>query len=87
MPVVAEKDLTTRELTTQKRFDIALKCCKVLRSFFEKGFRSYEALKTIVQVYHPETDLKRLYEFWHIRNIDSDMVLMLEDVFEKLKNE
>lgn len=87
MPVVEEKELTAREFKTLKRFDVALKACNVLKDFFANGFRSYEALKTIVQIYHPKTDFNRLYDFWHFRNIDDDIAVMLEDVFEKLKNE
>jgi hypothetical protein len=87
MPILEKKEMSAREFKTLKRFNIALKSCKVLRDFFDKGFRSYEALKTIVQIYHPETDFNRLYDFWHFRNIDDDIAMMLEDVFEKLKQE
>lgn len=76
-----------REFKTLKRFDIALKSSKILRNFFEKGFKSYDALSAIVFNYYPDISENRLWDFWHFRKIDEDICEKLTDVFEKLNKE
>lgn len=76
-----------REFKTLKRFEIALKSSEILRSFFEKGFKSYDALSAIVLNYYPDISENRLWDFWHFRIIDEDICEKLTDVFDKLSKE
>lgn len=87
MPNEITSKVKQREFKTLKRFDIALKSSKVLRNFFEKGFKSYDALSAIVFNYCPEISENRLRDFWHFRIIDEDICEKLIDVFDKLNNE
>lgn len=76
-----------REVKTLKRFETALKSSKILRSFFDKGFKSFDAFKAIMLNYHPEITEKKLWDFWHFRIIDEEVCDKIVDVFDKLKNE
>jgi hypothetical protein len=76
-----------RDKKTLLRFETVRKASDILRNFFDKGFKSFDAFKAIVQNYHPEVTEKILFDFWHIRTFDLEMVEILEDVFEKLKIE
>lgn len=87
MPILEVKDYTKRELQTKKRFEGAYKVSKVLKDFFEKGFRSFEALKSIMAFYYPEVDENQLFNLWNFRVFDEDIADKLMDVFEKLKSE
>jgi len=79
--------MSIRENETKKRFKTYQECTSLLSSFFEKGFKSYPALKAIVQHYHPEVDVKKLKLIWNLNSIDFDTKMKLEDVFEKLNQE
>ena len=76
-----------RDFKTLKRIESTKKASSLLFLFFEKGFKSFEALEAIVLNYHPEIPKNRLWDFWHFRNVDNDIASSLEDVFEKLKAE
>ena len=76
-----------RDFKTLKRIETAQKTSIVLAGFFDKGFKSFDALRAIVQNYHPEIEENRLWNFWHFRQIDEVMCENLEDVFEKLNKE
>ena len=87
MPIDEFTKLKQRDLKTIKRIDTALKSSKVLKAFFEKGFKSFDALNAIVSNYHPDIPQGRLWDFWHFRIVDEDICEKLSDVFEKLKSE
>ncbi|MNG09273.1 hypothetical protein D3C84_926870 [compost metagenome] len=76
-----------RDFKTLKRIETVQSSSNVLRNFFDKGFRTFDALKSIVLHYYPEMPELKLYDFWHFRRVDSEMCEALEDVFEKLKSE
>jgi hypothetical protein len=79
--------MSIRENETKNRFKAYQECSSLLKGFFDKGFKSYPALKAIVQHYHPEVDIKKLKLLWNLNSIDFDTKVKLEDVFEKLKQE
>ena len=79
--------LKQRDIKTIKRIMSTQKSSNILRLFFDKGFKSFDALKSIVLNYHPEISESRLWDFWHFRIVDEDIAISLEDVFEKLKSE
>lgn len=81
------ENLKQREVKSLNRFKSVQRSVEILRSFFDKGFTSYEALKAIVKNYYPELDENKLYDLWHIRTFDEELVGVLENVFEKLKAE
>jgi len=87
MPKETLSKVKVREFKTLKRFDVALKSSKVLKTFFDKGFKNYDAFSAIVLHYNPELSEKRLWDFWHFRVIDEDICEKLTAVFEKLNNE
>lgn len=87
MPIDDTLKLKQRDFKTLKRIEAAQKGSQVLRDFFEKGFKSFDALKAIVLNYHPEIPETRLWDFWHFRIVDEDISAALIDVFEKLKSE
>ena len=87
MPVVEEVKMKQRDFKTLKRIEAAQKSSTVLKSFFDKGFKSFDALRAIVLCYNPEMNQLRLYDFWHFRIVDEDICDVLESVFEKLKVE
>jgi len=76
-----------REIETKNRFKTYHECSALLAGFFDKGFKSYPALKAIVLHYHPEVDVNKIKLIWNLNSIDFDTKLKLEDVFEKLKSE
>lgn len=81
------QNLKQRDIKTLNRIVSAQKSSSILRSFFDKGFKSFDALKAIVLNYYPKADELKLYDFWHIRIFDAEIVEILEDVFDKLKTE
>ena len=87
MPTKEITNLKQRDYKTLKRIDAAKRSSILLRSFFEKGFRSFEALYAIVLQYYPEVAEQRLLGFWHFRVFDEEIYIILETVFEKLKSE
>jgi hypothetical protein len=79
--------LKQRDFKTLKRIETAQKSSKVLKDFFNKGFKSFDALRAIVLNYYPEIPEGRLWDFWHFRIVDEEITDSLMDVFEKLKAE
>ena len=79
--------LKQRDIKTLKRIETAQKSSTILRSFFDKGFKSFDALKAIVQNFYPEVNENKLWDFFHFRIIDEDIAEILSDVFDKLKSE
>jgi len=49
------------------------------------GFKSFDALKAIMQFHYPDIDLIKLKRFWNCQLMDRDIVLKVETVFEKMK--
>ena len=80
-------EMKQRDFKTLKRFETASEASKVLRSFFDKGFKSFDAFKAIVLFYDSEISEKRLYDFWHFKSVDKKMCERIINVFEKLKSE
>lgn len=76
-----------RDLKTLKRIMIAKKQSDLLEVFFEKGFKSFDALKAIILNYYPNTSEKRLWDFWHFRVLDEEITDQLDNVLDKLKTE
>lgn len=87
MPIDANIMLKQRDFKTLRRIETAQKSSNVLRGFFDKGFKSFDALKAIVLNYYPEISESRLWDFWHFRIVDESISDSLIDVFEKLKAE
>jgi hypothetical protein len=87
MPVDEITKIKQRDSKTEKRIQAANRNATILQLFFDKGFKSFDALKAIVLNYYPEMSEKRLWDFWHFRIFDQDISDCLEDVFEKLKSE
>jgi len=79
--------LKQRDFKTLARIENAQKSSNILRSFFDKGFKSFDALRAIVLNYYPEISETRLWDFWHFRIFDEEISSALFDVFEKLKSE
>lgn len=87
MPVDDNVIVKQRDFKTLKRIENAQKSANILRLYFDKGFKSFDALKAITLNYYPEIPETRLWDFWHFRIVDEEIALALEDVFEKLKAE
>jgi len=87
MPIEEKTLLKQRDFKTLRRIETAQKSSNVLRGFFDKGFKSFDALKSIVLNYYPEISESRLWDFWHFRIVDEAISDSLIDVFEKLKAE
>lgn len=87
MPIDDKTLLKQRDFKTLRRIETAQKSSNVLRGFFDKGFKSFDALKAIVLNYYPEISESRLWDFWHFRIVDESISDSLIDVFEKLKSE
>lgn len=87
MPIDDKIMLKQRDFKTLRRIETAQKSSNVLRGFFDKGFKSFDALKAIVLNYYPEISESRLWDFWHFRIVDESISDSLIDVFEKLKSE
>lgn len=79
--------LSIRELETKNRFETYGKCSRILSDFFTMGFKSFDALKSIMVFHYPEIDLVKLKRFWNCQSMDKGVVDKVEIVFEKLKNE
>lgn len=87
MPIKESIKYSPREIKTLNRIEVAGKSSILLRNFFDKGFKSFEALQSIVVNYYPEISINRLWNFWHFRQVDQSIYDVLEDVFDKLKAE
>lgn len=87
MPVDELSKMKQRDIKTIKRIDTALKSSQVLKNFFNKGFKSFDALYAIVSNYYPDMSEGRLWDFWHFRIVDQEICEKLTDVFDKLKSE
>jgi hypothetical protein len=79
--------MTSREKASIDRFETFYKCSKILKQFFEMGFRSYSAFQAIVMYQYPDVDLIKLKRFWNCIGIDEDIATKVDCVFNKLKNE
>lgn len=79
--------MTIREKETINRFETFHKCSTILREFFNMGFKSFNALKAIMQFHYPDIDLVKLKRFWNCQLMDKDIVNKVVFVFEKLKSE
>ncbi|MEO8237144.1 MAG: hypothetical protein ABI793_17640 [Flavobacterium sp.] len=77
--------LTIRETETINRFTTFNKCSEILCEFFIMGFKSFGALKAIMQFHYPDIDLIKLKRFWNCQLMDRDIVLKVEAVYEKMK--
>ena len=80
-------NLTIREKETINRFDTYHVCSAILRSFFDMGFKSFDALKAIMIFHYPDIDLVKLKRFWNCQLMDSEIVEKVKVVFDKLKSE
>ena len=78
--------MTIREKETINRFETFHKCSTILREFFNMGFKSFNALKAIMQFHYPDIDLVKLKRFWNCQLMDKDIVNKVVFVFEKLKS-
>lgn len=87
MPNLKELEMTPIEVKAYKRIQNAKKNAELLMSFFEKGFKTYPAIKSIVQHYYPAVADKRISNFWNMVGIDMELANVLELVLERLKNE
>lgn len=87
MPNDVNVKLKQRDLKTLKRIESIQKASVVLRNFFDKGFKNFNALEAIVLNYYPELSSAKLWDFWHFRSFDTSISEILEDVFNKLKTE
>lgn len=76
-----------RDNKTLKRIVTVQSSSNILKQFFEKGFKTFDALKSILLHYYPDIPEVRLYDFWYFRIVDSEICEALENVFEKLKSE
>lgn len=79
--------LTIREKETINRFETFHTCSAILRSFFQMGFKSFDALKAIMLFHYPNIDMVKLKRFWNCQLMDSEIVEKVKVVFEKLKAE
>jgi len=77
--------LTIRETETINRFITFNKCSEILCEFFLMGFKTFDALKGIMQFHYPDIDLIKLKRFWNCQLMDRDIVLKVEAVYEKMK--
>jgi len=87
MPNMKELEMSPIEGKAYARFKNAKKNSELLMSFFEKGFKTYPAIKSIVQHYYPGVADKRISNFWNMVGVDGSLQSLIEDVLEKLKNE
>ncbi|WP_202703116.1 hypothetical protein [Flavobacterium sp. UGB4466] len=87
MPNTNTLEINVRDRKTLNRIKTVQSSSNILRDFFDKGFKTFDALKSIVMHYYPEMPELKLYDFWHFRRVDSEMCEALENVFEKLKSE
>lgn len=83
----AKITLKAREVKTRVRFTAAANQSKVLLGFFDKGFRNFESVRAIVLNFYPGVSEKKLWDFWHFRSFDQEVLKMLEDVFERISSD
>ncbi|MFK7050629.1 MULTISPECIES: hypothetical protein [Flavobacterium] len=76
-----------RELSTLKRIELIQRSSKLLIGFFNKGFRSFDAFKAVIQNYYPEIPESKVFDFWHFRNINKEICDKIEQVLELLVNQ
>ena len=82
-----KKDLKQRDFKTLQRIEYFRSTSDLLKEFFEAGFRSFDALKTIVVFYFPDVDERKLWNYWQFKIMSQEISDVLLDVFEKLKKE
>ena len=80
-------EMSPIEVKAFNRIKNAKKNAELLMCFFEKGFKTYAAIKSIVKHYYPSVSDKRISNFWNMVGIDEPLADVLEVVLEKLKNE
>lgn len=83
----SETQLETREFEARTRFIKYQASSELFRDFFDLGFTSFQALKSIAKQYYPDIDVKVLKQMWQMRMVDHDVKLKLQNVYEKLKSE
>lgn len=79
--------LTIREKESINRFNTFHKCSAILKEFFSMGFKSFSALKAIMQFHYPDIDIVKLKRFWNCQLMEAEIVEKVELVFDKLKSE
>jgi hypothetical protein len=87
MPNMKELEMSPIEGKAYTRFQTAKKNAELLMCFFEKGFKTYPAIKAIVQHYYPLVSDKRISNFWNMVGVDASLQSVIENVLEKLKAE
>lgn len=83
----SDVQLETREFEARKRFIKYQASSELFTDFFDLGFTSFQALKSIVKQYYPDIDVKVLKQMWQMRMVDHEVKLKLQNVYEKLKAE
>jgi len=79
--------LTKRENATKERGLYLIRLGSVISGFEVKEFRSLDAVTTIAAQYYPEITKKAVYDFWHNRSMNLDLLAQMENVLEILKSE
>lgn len=87
MPQNKEIELSPLEQKSFNRIQSAKKNAILLESFFKKGFKTYPAIKSIVQHYYANVSDKRISNFWNMVGNDVELANVLENVLEKLRHE
>ena len=86
MPI-KEIEIKPNEKRTLDRIENAVKISKVLKQFFEMGFKDFRSFKVITSHYGVDVPEKKLLDFWTFRWLDSDFLEEIEVVLNKLKQE
>lgn len=81
------QNMKPNEKRTLERIHNANKISKVLKQFFEMGFKDFKSFKVIVTHYGVEIEDKKLLDFWTFRWLDNDFLVRIELVLNKLKRE
>lgn len=79
--------LETRETSSIERFHKYKSSSELFVEFHKKGFTTFPALKVIVKQYYPDVDIAVLKRMWQMQQVDENVKLILEDVYEKLRSE
>jgi hypothetical protein len=87
MPNIKDIELTPLEQKSFNRIQSAKKNAVLLENFFDKGFKTYPAIKSIVQHYYANISDKRISNFWNMVGNDVELADVLENVLEKLRHE
>ncbi|OWP76070.1 hypothetical protein JJC03_13165 [Flavobacterium oreochromis] len=87
MSVDSTNTMKKRELSTLKRIELVQRSSSLLMCFFNKGFRSFDAFKAVIQNYYPEIPESKVFDFWHFRNVSEEVCDKIELVLELLINQ